>query len=686
MSLLDSLKQPTKLTMLGFINRLFFLHIIFCVLTPVRAQDQDTIQKIDLENVIVKSARINVNNKQVPFSVSIKNFNKDVNYSQKSSLIDFTNSIPGLYVSSSNNFSQDLRISIRGFGARSAFGIRGIKLIVDGIPETTPDGQSQLDNLPLGLISNIEVLRGPSSILYGNSSGGVISINTLSKSSEPYYKYSAIFGAYQYQSIQKTRVFDMKNSSLVVHYDRRKSNGYRDFSGYKSRILNLKYLSDLDENNKIVLQVNYTDSPYAYDAGGLKLSEVEEDRRQSRKNNFDYDTYEKVRHVKSGFSWKHLNDNNSFVDSYFFYQKRDFNSKLPFNYGGIIFLERDYYGIGTKYSKTFFSDNKSRTVTLGIDHTNQQDDRKRFKNNFGEQGDNTFDQVEKFKNTGIYVINQTDYKSGLLFRYGIRFDENRIGTSLEPSISLNKLNPSLGVSYLLNDSNNIYFSTGTSFETPTLNELSNNPNGSGLNKNLDPSSSVNYELGWRKSVSNFLLQATAYLINTDNEILPYELEEFPGKNFYRNVGSTTRYGIELSSQLLFSNGKLNLSYTNSKNIFKDFDLDGDNLKDLSIPGIPDQILDIELIFNLSKRQSIVISNRLIGELYADNLNETKTNSYNLLNLTYSKGIFKKSQLYLGVNNLLDVNYYDNIRINAFGKRYYEPAPKRNFHFGINFSF
>ena len=672
--------------MLGFINRLFFLHIIFCVLTPVRAQDQDTIQKIDLENVIVKSARINVNNKQVPFSVSIKNFNKDVNYSQKSSLIDFTNSIPGLYVSSSNNFSQDLRISIRGFGARSAFGIRGIKLIVDGIPETTPDGQSQLDNLPLGLISNIEVLRGPSSILYGNSSGGVISINTLSKSSEPYYKNSAIFGAYQYQSIQKTRVFDMKNSSLVVHYDRRKSNGYRDFSGYKSRILNLKYLSDLDENNKIVLQVNYTDSPYAYDAGGLKLSEVEEDRRQSRKNNFDYDTYEKVRHVKSGFSWKHLNDNNSFVDSYFFYQKRDFNSKLPFNYGGIIFLERDYYGIGTKYSKTFFSDNKSRTVTLGIDHTNQQDDRKRFKNNLGEQGDNTFDQVEKFKNTGIYFINQTDYKSGLLFRYGIRFDENKIGTNLEPSISLNKLNPSLGVSYLLNDSNNIYFSTGTSFETPTLNELSNNPNGSGLNKNLDPSSSVNYELGWRKSVSNFLLQATAYLINTDNEILPYELEEFPGKNFYRNVGSTTRYGIELSSQLLFSNGKLNLSYTNSKNIFKDFDLDGDNLKDLSIPGIPDQILDIELIFNLSKRQSIVISNRLIGELYADNLNETKTNSYNLLNLTYSKGIFKKSQLYLGVNNLLDVNYYDNIRINAFGKRYYEPAPKRNFHFGINFSF
>ena len=122
-----------------FISRLFFFLAFFIVVT-VSAQVQDSIPKIDLDNVIVKSAKINVNSKQVPFSVSIKNFNENRNYTSKSSLSDFTNSIPGLYASSSNNFSQDLRISIRGFGARSAFGIRGIKLIVDGIPETTPDG------------------------------------------------------------------------------------------------------------------------------------------------------------------------------------------------------------------------------------------------------------------------------------------------------------------------------------------------------------------------------------------------------------------------------------------------------------------------------------------------------------------------------------------------------------------
>ena len=670
-----------KLTMLGYISRLFLILPFF-----VYSNFQDSIQKIDLDNVIVKSTRIDVNKKQAPLSVSVKNLVVNKNYTFKSSFSDFTNSIPGLYTSSSNNFSQDLRISIRGFGARSAFGIRGIKLIVDGIPETTPDGQSQLDNLPLGLISNIEIIRGPSSILYGNSSGGVININTLSDSSAPYFRTSAIFGAYQYQSIQKTRVFDWNNSSLVVHYDKRRSNGYRDFSGYKSSILNLKYLRDFDEKNKIVWQINYTDSPYAKDAGGLKLSEVEDDRRQSRKNNFDYDTYEKVKHVKTGFSWRHLNDNNSSFDSYFFYQKRDFNSKLPFNYGGIIFLERDYYGIGTKYSKQYFSDNKSKTITLGIDYSNQQDDRKRFKNNLGEKGENTFDQIEKFKSTGVYFINQTNYTSGLLFRYGVRYDENRIGTDSEAFISLNKFNPSLGVSYSISKSDNIYFSTGTSFETPTLNELSNNPNGNGLNKSLDPSSSINYEIGWRKTASNLTFESIVYLINTDNEILPYELEQFPGKNFYRNVGSTRRYGIEISSQLLFSNGKLNLSYTKAKNTFNDFVLDGNDLNGMSLPGIPDQILDIELIFNLSNRGILLINNRLIGDIYADNLNETMVSSYNLLNITYSKKIFKNSEVYLGVNNLLDIAYFDNIRINAFGKRYYEPAPKRNIHFGLNFSF
>jgi len=673
--------QLMRLTMLGYINKLFLLAPFF-----VFSNLQDSIQIIDLENVIVKSTVINTNQKQAPFSVTLKSFNEDKNFSSQSSFSDFIKSTPGVFTTSSNNFSQDMRISIRGFGARSAFGIRGIKLIVDGIPETTPDGQSQLDNLPLGLISNIEILRGPNANLYGNSSGGVISINTLANPNDKFYRTSGIFGAYQYQSIQRTRVLDWKNSNLIIHYDKRRSNGYRDQSNYKTSMLNLKYINELDQNNKIVWQINYTDSPYAYDPGGLKLSEVEENRRQARKNNIDYDTYEKVKHLKTGLSWNYKKSENSFFDSYFFYQKRDFYSKLPFNFGGIISIDRNYYGLGTKFTRNKNLENRNNTLVMGIDHLSQSDDRKRFKNNFGLKGDKTLSQMENFDTTGIYLVSQTNFNSGLLLRYGIRYDINSIGIDSNNKVNLDKINPSLGISYSINSSDNIFFSFGTSFETPTLNELSNNPDGSGFNKDLKSNNAVNYEIGWRKSLSNIAFEAVAYITNSDNEILPYEIELFPGKNFYRNVGSTLRQGIELSSSLSFQRGLFNLNYTLSKNRFKEFRLDGNDLSENLIPGIPSQMLDLELLLKLSRGRTLILTNRLIGERYADNLNETLVSSYNIFNVKYSKDIFKKSQFSLGVNNLFNEDFYDNIRINAFGKRYYEPAPKRNFYFAINFSF
>ncbi len=667
--------------MLEYINKLFLLAPFF-----VFANLQDSIQSIDLENVVVKSTKINTIQKQIPLSVTLKSFSKDKNFDSQSSFSNFIKNTPGVFTTSSNNFSQDLRISIRGFGARSAFGIRGLKLIVDGIPETTPDGQSQLDNLPLGLISNIEILRGPNANLYGNSSGGVISINTLSDPNEKYYRTSGIFGAYQYQSIQRTRVFDWKNSNLIIHYDKRRSNGYRDQSGYKSNILNLKYINELNQKNKIIWQINYTNSPYAFDPGGLKLSEVENNRRQARKNNIDYDTYEKVEHIKTGISWNYKKNENSFFDSYFFYQQRDFYSKLPFNYGGIISIDRNYFGFGTKYTTNKNFQNRNTSLVLGVDYLSQSDDRKRFKNNFGLRGEITLDQIENFDTSGFYLVNQTTYNSGLLLRYGIRYDINSIGIDSDNKVNLDKVNPSLGLSYSINSSDNIFFSFGTSFETPTLNELSNNPDGSGFNKDLKSNNALNYEVGWRKLLPNISIEAVAYITNSDNEILPYEIELFPGKNFYRNVGSTLRTGIELSSSFSFKSWLFNINYTLSKNRFKDFTLDGNDLSENLIPGIPSQMLDLEILFKLSKKSTLILTNRHIGERYADNLNQTLVSSYNIFNIKYSREVLKNSEFSIGVNNFFNQDYFDNIRINAFGKRYYEPAPKRNFYFGVNFSF
>ena len=214
----------------------------------------------------------------------------------------------------------------------------------------------------------------------------------------------------------------------------------------------------MNQKSKIIWQINYTDSPYAFDPGGLKLSEVEENRRQARKNNIDYDTYEKVKHLKTGVSWNYKKSENSFFDSYFFYQKRDFYSKLPFNFGGVIEIDRDYYGFGTKFTRNKNFDNRNNSFVIGIDHLSQSDDRKRFKNNFGLKGDVTLSQMEKFDTTGLYILNQTTFNTGFLFRYGIRYDINSIGIDSNNKINLDKINPSLGLSYTINSSDNLFFS------------------------------------------------------------------------------------------------------------------------------------------------------------------------------------------------------------------------------------
>jgi len=182
-----------------FKNYIFFF--TFCYSVSIYAQI-DSIKTIVLKPVMVKSSRIVEKKIKIPMSISSINYEKTQVIRQQLSLHDYIKNIPGLFALNSNNFSQDLRVSIRGFGARSAFGIRGIKIIVDGIPETTPDGQGQIDNLNLGIIKNIEIIKGPASSLYGNASGGVISIYTIDSFDKNYINSGLTFGSYNFQQYQ----------------------------------------------------------------------------------------------------------------------------------------------------------------------------------------------------------------------------------------------------------------------------------------------------------------------------------------------------------------------------------------------------------------------------------------------------------------------------------------------------
>ena len=330
--------------MLGCISRVIFLLPLF----SFGAIQNDTINRINLDEIIVKSAKINSNKKVTPLSISSKNLSDVQVFAQQLSLQEYLNNIPGVFTTSANNFSQDLRLSIRGFGARSSFGIRGIKIIVDGIPQTSPDGQTQLDNLPIGIMESLEVIRGPAANLYGNSSGGVITINTISGDGQNKTNYKAIFGAYDYKSVMRLKTFNWDKTDLVVYYDTKESNGYRQFSGFKNKTINLKVSHRFSEKSNLVYQLNSTNSPYAYDSGGLNIEEVKLDRTSARQRNIDYKTKETVKHLKTGLSWSLDINERANIQSFAFYQHRDFYSLLPFGFGGVISLDKDVFGFGSR--------------------------------------------------------------------------------------------------------------------------------------------------------------------------------------------------------------------------------------------------------------------------------------------------------------------------------------------------
>ena len=666
----------------------FFLILLFSNYSFSQIIDTTQIKVLYLNEVIVNSSKIPSRLSDIPLSVNVLDTALNVNILQQNSLKEYINRIPGVFTLNANNFAQDLRISIRGFGARSAFGIRGIKLIVDGIPETTPDGQGQLDNLNLGIIERVEVIRGPSASLYGNASGGVIKINSISNFENNFVNLKSTYGSYGMQNYQGSFGLKRLNSEALVHLNKISSNGYRDRSGIEQT----NFLSRLRLNTKSIGvfsgSLSYTDSPYAGDPGGLTDQERNNNRSQARARNIDYDTYESINHFKSSLQWELKNSEKISWNASTFYSKRNFYGKLPFEFGGIVDLDRDFWGGNFNFKLSSINEKVSNTLLLGLDLGFQKDRRKRFKNIKGVQGEITLNQIESFENRSFYLIDHLKYKKALI-TIGLRWDNNTLATDkTDYSIELYKLNPSIGINMSVSKNKNIWVSFSSSFETPTLSELSSNPYGdSGLNPQLIAQKALNFEFGYRSKMKNKYFEMVAFYIPTDDEITPYEIEQFPGRTFYRNAGKTSRKGIEIifnhniSKKINFDN-----SYTFSDFKFREFTSGGNNLNDNYLPGIPKNIFNSNISYKTEN--GLIFLTELIynDKIYSSNNNDVFEKPYWLSNFKISKKINNKNlfwDIYFGLNNIFNTYYSDNIRLNAFGGRFFEPAPLRNFYLGLN---
>jgi iron complex outermembrane receptor protein len=669
--------------------KLFAFGILLVFPLILLAQTSSKTATITLKEVALEAPKLKTSRFKMPSSISSLNLIPLQGFQQQLSLQEYLRAVPGLFSLNSNNYAQDLRLSIRGFGSRAAFGIRGVKLIVDGIPETTPDGQGQVDNLPLGILRQLEVLRGPSASLYGNAAGGVVYLNTLDSLQGETIIFRATMGSYAYQNYQLTTQIGGKKTTALVHLNRTTTDGFRKFSGLEQNIFNAKIKHELSSRSRVSFQMNYTNSPKAEDPGGLKLEETEVDFMQARGRNVEYNTFEKIDQFKIGFRWEQQWGSHWDLDSYAFYSFRDFYGKLPFENGGIIDLFRNYYGLGTRLTYKETQEQFTHRWQLGIENSSQRDQRERFLNLKGNQGDSVFSQEERFGNFGVSLLDELQWEK-VLIRTGLRYDYQTLGVNTDTdNQEYTVLNPSIGLSYAIAKNQRVFVNFSTSFETPTLSELSANPSGEeGLNLDLNPSKAINYELGWKCQTALAYFEATSFYIQSSNEILPYELEDFPGRSFYRNVGATIRYGLELAATLQWNQWAFQASLTQAQYQF-DQENEADGLDGKSLPGIPNSQLFFQLDYTSQADWKWVLSGEHVGSFYANNTNSVEIKSFQKVQFQAQKKVslsWSEFDFFAGINNLLNTTYFDNIRLNAFGGRFYEPAPGRNFYLGTRFNF
>jgi iron complex outermembrane receptor protein len=669
---------------------LCLITVLFLYLAaPLRAQVSDN---DILDEIVVTATRMESSVRDVARSISVVSKERIQGATQQLGLDEALAAVPGLYIQNRYNFSGDLRVSMRGFGARSSFGIRGIRVFVDGIPETLPDGQSGVDSIDLGSAQSIEVLRGPASSLYGNASGGVIAVSSELGDSDPFVEGRIAGGDFGYRQYGLKAGGKVNSADYLVNVSRTELDGYREHGEFRGTQLNGRLGIPFNASDRLLVAVNFADQPTAQDPGGINAAQVALDPYSARAQNVQFDAGETVDQQRIGLVYERERSSGTLMLRNH-YVWRDFANKLPFAAGGAVDLDRFFYGFGAQYR---LGDSIPDTFELafGLDVDRQDDDRQRFDNNDGVLGAQTFDQNEQVDSTGIYVQAEVELNDAWTIQAGLRYDElsydvsDRFLADGDDSgkLDFDEFSPSIGLNVKL--ANGVAFASYSSgFETPTTTELANPDASGGFNPSLKPQSADNFEVGYKVGNENLYYEISVFQIALENELIPFELAAFPDRNFYSNAGSSSRNGLETALSWRNQRGfGIDASFTWSDFEFDNFvDDNGNNFGGNSLPGLPEQFAYLGFDYASENGFSGLLEIIYSGDLYANNANSVEVSSYTVANLRFGFdfGAGKwQFQSFAGINNLLDEDYNNNIRINAFGSRFFEPAPGRHFYVGV----
>ncbi|WP_312663709.1 TonB-dependent receptor PqqU [Pantoea sp. CTOTU49201] len=626
-------------------------------------------------------------------------------------------SVPGLQIQNRQNYAQDLQISVRGFGSRSTFGLRGIRMYVDGIPATMPDGQGQTSNIDIGSIDHIDVLRGPFSALYGNSSGGVINVETETGQQPTTLEASSWYGSYGSwrNSVKASGATGDGTQTGDVNYtvsaSRFTTHGFRDHSSAQKNLGNAKLGVRIDDVSTLTLLFNSVHVD-AQDPGGLTTEQWKDNPRQVASNVTLYDARKTVDQTQAGLHYQRQMSENDDLSVMMYagerettqYQSIPKATQLRPGYpGGVISLSRHYQGIDTRWTHRDALFTIPVTFTGGLDYETMTEKRKGYQNfsgdELGVQGEmrrnerNLMWNLDPYLQTAWQLTDKLSLDAGVRFST-VNFDSNDYYvTSTDPDDSGNRRYhrwlPAAALNYAIDNSWNAYVSAGRGFETPTLNELSYRAaDQAGLNLNLQPATSETVELGSKKRIGNGLLTAAIFQTDTKNEIVSDS--SFEGRTSYKNAGETRRRGLELGLDQQFGESwRFKAAWTLLDARYRSNACGTESCDGNRIPGIARNMAYAGLAYAPDQGWYAGTDVRYLSDIAADDENDVKAPSYTVVGVNSGYKWLVQNwtlDLFGRVDNLFDRNYIGSVIVNESNGRYYEPAPGRNYSVGLTVSY
>ncbi|MGB4959267.1 MAG: TonB-dependent receptor, partial [Saprospiraceae bacterium] len=502
-------------------------------------QDQDTLILHTMDEVVLKDMKTT---KVLPWTYQRDTTQAIDTY--QSSVQRLFDRQAGVQSFNGENFAQDIRISIRGFGSRSAFGIRGLRVYQDGIPLTSPDGTTQMDEISGFDIQTLDVMRSGMAARFGNAAGGAIALKSYI-----YHKGLILqSNATQFGSVNVGTRFGFQSGrvSILTSLNHQYFEGKRDYSRSKTTNLYNKLKVDVNDHWQLEWNTSMYHSPTAEDPGALTLQEIGQNRYAANTRSIQYRAGEKVQGLSTALRSTFTINRESGLSSSIYYRKRDFEALLPFEIGGAVGLNRDFMGVSNTYEYRGW---KNKLFSLGQTAEYQSDQRVLCKNSHGIKGNITADQDENVWNMGFFQQLQWTYHklhAHQLLRYDLNqydlVDHYLADGRQEGTLKYQNINAAFGLSLPVSHFADIFANASTSFEMPTLNELTNNPDGmSGFNENLSPERSRQVELGIKNAhhpTTSYTI--TMFYILVKDQIQAYELPATPGRSYYRNAPSTHR--------------------------------------------------------------------------------------------------------------------------------------------------